>query len=146
MAKKLGNDYRIWLESATPGTYAEIKGNQDLSVNREGGTIDTSTKDDFPYASQAAGARAVTIQATFIPDLPDATGYTRLMTLANALVNTPFNIQVRKGGASGVTPGDVVFACSVYATTNNNSLGQNAPVGASITFVAAAAPTTDLLA
>ncbi len=145
MAKKLGNDYRVWLETVTPGTYAIIKGNQDLSINREGGTIDISTKDDFPYAAQAAGARSVSITASFIPDLPDATGYTRLMTLANALVATPFNIQVRKGGTAGVT-GDVVFECSVYCTTNNTAAAQNSAVGVSVTFVAATAPTTDALA
>ncbi len=145
MAKRLGNDYRVWIESSTPGTYAIIKGNQDLSINREGATIDISTKDDFPYAAQAAGSRSVTITASFLPDLPDATGYTRLMTLANALVATPFNIQVRKGGTSGVDA-DTVFQSSVYCTTNNQGMGQNAPIGASVTFVAAAAPTTDLLA
>lgn len=146
MAKKLGNDYRIWLESAVAGTYNEIKGAHDLSVTRNGSTIDTSAKSDFPYASQAPGLRAVTIASTFIPDLPDATGYSRLETLANATnAASPFNIQVRKGGSAGLGT-DVVFQASVYCTDFNHNFGVNAAVQASCTFVAAAAPTVDLLA
>jgi hypothetical protein len=146
MAKKLGNDYRIWIESATPGTYNEIKGGQNLSVNRSGGTIDTSTKDDFPYGTQAPGLRQVAIPAAFIPNLPDANGYTRLATLANAATATPFNIQIRKGGSTGASPGDVVFECSVYVTDFNTSFDQNDAVKATCTFVSASAPTTDALA
>lgn len=146
MAKKLGNDYRLWIESSTPGTFNEILGNQDLSINRDGGTIDTSTKSDFPYGTQAPGLRTTSIQASFVPDLPDATGYTRLESLANAAVATPFNVQIRKGGTAGADPADVVFEGSVYATQMNHGMGQNAPVTFSTTLVLAAAPTTDLLA
>lgn len=146
MAKKLGNDYRLWIESATPGTYNMIKGQQDLSVNQSGGTIDTSTKDDFPYGTQGPGLRSISIPFSCIPDLPDANGYTRFETLVNAVVSTPFNIQIRKGGSAGVTPGDVVFAGSVYGTDISTSFGQNASVQLSGTLVSAAAPTTNLLA
>jgi hypothetical protein len=145
MSKKLGNDYRIWVESAVAGTYNEIKGNQDLSISRDGGTIDTSTKSDFPYGTQAPGLRQTSITASFIPDLPDANGYTRFETLASAAVATPIGIQVRKGGASGATPGDVVFECDMYATQVNHGMGQNAPVTLSTTLVAAAAPSIDAL-
>lgn len=146
MAKKLGNDYRLWVESATPGTYNEVKGGQDLSVNQSGGTIDTSTKDDFPWGTQAPGLRSVSISAAFIPNLPDANGFTRLETLANAASATPVNIQIRKGGSAGVSPGDVVFAGSVYVTDWNQTYGQNDAVKATCTLVAAAAPTTNALA
>lgn len=146
MAKKLGNDYRIWVESTTPGTYNEILGNQDLSVSRDGQTIDTSTKSDFPYGTAAPGLRSLSIQASFVPDLPDATGYTRFMTLANATVATPIPIQIRKGGAAGADPADTVFECDMYATQLNDGMGQNAPVTSSWTLVAAAAPTVDTLA
>ena len=57
MAKKLGNDYRLWIESATPGTFNEIKGGTSLKINRQASTIDTSTKDDFPYGTQAPGLK-----------------------------------------------------------------------------------------
>ena len=145
MAKGLGNNYRLWIESSTAGTYNEIKGGQDLSVTRNGSTIDLSAKSDFPYAAQGPGARAVSISATFLPDLPDALGYTRLETLANATTAAPFNVQVRKGGSAGVT-GDTVFQCSVYCTDLNDSFGVNAGVTKQCTFVAAAAPTIDTFA
>jgi hypothetical protein len=146
MAKKLGNDYRLWIESATPGTYNMIKGQQDLSWNQSGGAIDTSTKDDFPYGTQGPGLRSISIPYNLLADLPDANGYTRMETLSNAAVATPFNIQIRKGGSAGVTPGDVVFACSVYNTDFNVSAGQNDSVKATGTLVAAAAPTINALA
>lgn len=145
MAKKLGNDYRIWIESSTPGTYGEIKGNQNLSISRSGQTIDTSTKSDFPYGTMAAGLRALSIQASFIPDLPDANGYGRLMAVVRASTLATIGIQIRKGGSSGADPGDVVFDCDMYATQDDNDLNQNAGVGAGVTFVAAAAPTVDTL-
>lgn len=146
MAKKLGNDYRIWVESATPGTYSEVKGNQQLSISRSGQTIDISTKDDFPYGAQAAGLKALSISATFIPTLPDTNGYERLQTLARGSTLSTVGVQIRKGGSTGATPADVVFTCSMYVTQDDTDMSQNAGVGASFTFVAAAAPTTDALA
>jgi predicted secreted protein len=144
VAKKLGNDYRVWIESSTPGTYNEIKGNTSLTINRNGATIDTSSKENFPYATQAGGMRTMSISATFRPDLPDATGYGRLVTLANGATSTPFNIQIRKGGSAGADA-DAVFEGSLYATDLNDTMSQNAVVETSATFVIAAAPTTDAL-
>jgi hypothetical protein len=100
VAKKLGNDYRLWIESATPGTYNEIKGGQELSVSRSAATIDTSTKDDFPYGTSAPGMRQLSVPFSIIPNLPDATGYTRFETVANAATATPTNFQIRKGGSA----------------------------------------------
>lgn len=142
----LANDYRAWLESTTPGTYNEILGQQDLSITRNGQTIDISSKNDFPYAAQAAGARTLTIALSGVATLPDATGYTRLETLANSLVATPFNIQIRKGGSAGNGTTDVVFEGSVYATDFSNPMSRNDAVKYNVTFVAAAAPATDTLA
>ena len=145
MGKKLGNDYRVWVESAVEGTYNEVKGNTALMLNRSGGAIDTSSKETFPYGTQAAGARTVSISATFRPDLPDADGYGRVSTLAKATVSTPFSIQIRKGGSAGADPADVVFEGSVYATDFNDQLGMNEVVETSTTFVLAAAPVVDEL-
>lgn len=142
--KKNGIDYRVWIESTTPGTYSMIKGQDTHSINRAGGTVDATSKDDFPYGSSLPGTRSVSIPFSIIPDLPDATGYTRLESLANASVSTPFNIQIRKGGTSG-SGTDVVFQCSVYVT-DFNTTGDRGPVKASCTFVNAAAPTVDVLA
>lgn len=146
MAKKLANDYRLWIESATPGTYNMIKGQQDLSVNRSSSPIDTSTKDDFPYGTSAPGLRSLSIPFTIIPDLPDATGYTRMETQALAAVATAVNFQIRKGGTTGNGTTDLVFQGSMYITDWNHSYGQNDSVKATGTLVAAAAPSTDVLA
>lgn len=145
MAKKLGNDYRLWIESTTPGTYNQVLGQTDMTVNESGGTIDTSSKDDYPYGTQAPGLRQVSVDVGVIPNLPDATGFTRLETLATASSATAVNIQVRKGGSAG-SGSDVVFAGSVYITNFNKSFGQNDAVKASFTMVSAAAPTTNALA
>lgn len=143
--KKLGRDYRLWVETAVAGTYAEVKGNQELSIGRDGSTIDLGTKSDFPYSPQAAGGRSLSVSASFIPDLPDA-GYTRFMSLANGATTTPIPIQIRKGGATGADPGDVVLEVDTYATQLNDDFGQAGGVGSAWTLVAAAAPTVDLLA
>lgn len=145
MTKKLSNDYRLWIESSTPGTYNEIKGQQTLSINRASGTVDTTTKDDFPWGSQAPGSRSVSIPFGLIPNLPDPDGYTRLETLAASDVSTPIGIQIRKGGSSGADPGDVVWECSMYVTDFNTGLDQNTPVTATGTLVNAAPPTLDVL-
>jgi hypothetical protein len=122
VAKKLGNDYRLWIESATPGTYNMIKGQQDLSINRNGATIDTSSKDDFPYGTSAPGLRSLSIPFALIPDLPDATGYTRLETQALAATAQAVNFQIRKGGTTGNGTTDLVFQCSMYITDFNSQL------------------------
>ncbi len=137
MTKRLGNNMRLQIESSTPGTYNEILGQQNLSVNRQAQQIDTSTKDEFPYGSSAPGSRSISIPATFIPSLPDANGYDRMVTLANG--TDPFNIRIIDTADSNA----VVFECSVSVTDRNNSLDANAAGGASCTFVNSTAPVTD---
>jgi hypothetical protein len=137
--KRLGNNHRLQIESAVAGTYNEIAGQQNLSVNRSASTIDTSTKDEFPWGSSAPGSRTVSIPATLIPDLPDANGYDRLVTLAGG--TDPFNIRIIDTANSD----EVVFECSVYNTDRNNSLDINAAGSVSLTLVNASAPTVDLL-
>lgn len=145
MAKRLGNDRRIWVESATPGTYNMVKGNQTIRVSRSGNTFSIGTKDDFPIDPQAPGLRTVSLACSFIPDLPDATGFTRLASFGTSASPSPVNIQVRAGGASGADPDDVEFECSMYVTQQDSSADANAPVGSDFTLVAAAAPTVDTL-
>ena len=145
MAKKLGNDFLLWIESTTPGTYNLVKGQQALSISRDAGSIDTTTKDESGYGTSAPGLKSLKLSLDIIPNLPDATGYTRLETLASAAPAVPFNIQVRKGGATGATA-DAVFAGSVYGNISSTEFGQNDAVKAKVEFSAAAAPTTDVLA
>ena len=145
MGKKLGNDYRLWIESTTPGTYFEIKGQQDLTVNRQTQQIDTSSKDDFPYGTSAPGLKTMTINCECFPNLPDANGYTRLETIGLASNPTPTNFQVRKGGSSG-TGSDVVLEASFYVGDFNTAKPKNGVVSVAFTLTLAAAPTTDVLA
>lgn len=145
MAKLLGNDYRLWVESTTPGTYNMVGGQQDLAINSQAALIDISSKEDFPYAAQAPGMRTASITCTCLPDLPDANGFTRLETLANATVPAAFNVQIRGGGSAGADPADVVFEGSVYATDFPKNFGQNAAVSTTFTLVIAEAPTVDTL-
>jgi predicted secreted protein len=144
MAKKLGNDYLLWVESATAGTFNLVKGQQSLSISRDAGSIDTSTKDDSGYGTSAPGLKSLKISLDMLPNLPDATGYTALETKCNATPAAPFNIQIRKGGATGAI-GDVVFAGSVYGNISSTEFGQNDAVKAKAEFSAAAAPSTDTL-
>jgi hypothetical protein len=145
VSKKLANDYRLWIESATPGTYNMIKGQQDLSISRNAAQIDTTTKDDYPYGTSAPGNRQLSINCSCIPDLPDANGYTRLETQALLAVPAATKFQIRKNGSSGASPADVVFEGSMYITDFNDDMGQNKAVGKSFTLTAAAAPVTDAL-
>lgn len=138
MAKKLGNDYRLFIHDGA-STYTEIAGQQNLSVSRQGQTIDTSTKDNFPYGTAAPGMRSLSIAFELIPNLPDANGYTALETWANSTSPTAKLFQIKTGST-------VVFAGSMYCSDFNTSFNQNDAVKATGTLVAASAPTTDVLA
>lgn len=143
MGKKLGNDYRLWIESAVAGTYNEIKGQTSLKTNRQAGSIDTSTKDDYPYGSQAPGLKTLTIDAECYPNLPDATGFTRLETLSKG--SAPVKFQIRKGGSAGAA-GDVVFEASMYIGNFDTDYGKNDVVKCTFQLTLDSAPTTDALA
>ena len=144
MAKKLGNDYLVWVETSTAGTFNLVKGQQSVSISRDAGSIDTTTKDDSGYGTSAPGLKSLKLSLDTIPNLPDATGFTRLETLCNANPQAPFNIQIRKGGQTGAV-GAVVFAGLVYGNISSTEFGQNDAVKAKVEFTAAAAPTTDVL-
>lgn len=142
MAKKLGNDYRLWIESSTPGTFNEVKGQTTLTINRSSESIDTSTKDDFPYGTQAQGLKTLSIDAEVYPNLPDANGYTRLETLSQGTGVT--GVQIRKGGATGEDE-DAVFEASMYIGSLNTDMGKNDVVKSNFQLTLAAAPTVDTL-
>lgn len=142
MAKLLGNDYRLWLESTTPGTYHEIKGQTTLKISRQAQQIDTSTKDDFPYGTQAPGLKSLTIDFEIYPNLPDATGYTRFETLSQGTAPTKF--QIRKGGASGDTD-DAVFEASLYIGNFDTDMSKNDVLKVTGQLTLSAAPTIDTL-
>lgn len=146
MAKKYGNDYRWWVESATPGTYYEIKGQTESEIDETSQPIDTTSKSDFPYSTSGPGPRGLTLSLGVVPDLPDANGYTRLESVAKATSPTTIKLQCRKGGASGATPADVVHECEWHVTARPRSFPMNGALGARFSFANAAAPTVDALA
>jgi predicted secreted protein len=145
MPKKLGSDYMLWVESAVAGTYNPILGQGNLTISRGAQKIDTTSKDDGGYGTSAFGPRDLSLALDIMPKLPDANGYTRLETLANAASPSPFNVQIRKGGLTGGTP-DVVFQGSVYGNLDDTAFNQGAAVAVKASFAAAAAPTIDTLA
>lgn len=145
MAKGLGNNYRLWIESATPGTYNQIKGNTTLSIARQAALIDTSSKDDGNYGTQAPGQRSLTISAEVIPTLPDANGYARLEAAANANPQVATNFQIRKGGDAGADA-DAVFEGKMWIGDFNTSMDRNDVVKCSFQLTLESAPTTDELA
>lgn len=145
MAKSLGKDDMVWLESSTPGTYNLIAGQGDAEINRNAEEIDTTTKDDSGYGTSDFGLKRLEVSLNVIPNLPDTNGFTRLQTLINANPQVAFNIQIRKNGASG-SDSDKIFACSVKGVMENTTFPQSGARGVRVRFRAQAAPTTDALA
>ncbi len=143
--KGLGNNYLLWIEGSTPGTYAVIQGQGDLKVSRSRDKIDLSDKTSAGYKLSAYGLSDLSITLDVQPNLPDANGYTRAETQCNAQPPVPFNIQIRKGGLTGAT-GDVVFQASVYGQISGDDYAKNGVLQKSFEFGLAAAPTIDQLA
>lgn len=143
MAKKLGNDYRLWIESSSSGVYNQIAGQQSLQYTRTANPIDTSTKDNFPYATTAAGLFELGITLEGIADLPDSNGYTRAETLFKA--GTPVKFQIRKGGSSA-SSSDAIFEGSCNILELSPNFAQNDSLKYTLRLGAEAAPTTDALA
>ncbi len=143
MAVLLGNDYLLWIESATPGTCNVVKGQGTLTDTRSQPKIDTSSKETTGYSTGAFGNKEIELDLDIKVTLPDANGYTRLETQANAGAAT--QIQVRKGGAAGMAA-DSIFTCSVYASITNRTFNKDGTVDVKVKFALAAAPTVDALA
>lgn len=145
MPKKIGNEYLLWIESATAGTFNLIKGQQDGTINRSASTIDTSSKEDYPYGTSSPGSRSVTIPFTYLPNLPDASGHGRFEAIANASTPTSVKIQIRKGGATAVS-NDAIFEAVMYITEYTTDLSANSAVKVTATLTLASPPTIDALA
>lgn len=144
MGKLNSNNYRLWIESSTPGTYNQIAGQTDLSYTRSSGQIDTSDKNNSPYATSTAGLFDVGVTLSGKADLPDATGLTLADTKFKA--QTSWKFQIRKGGSSGADPADVVFAATCNILELSYDMSQNSAVGYALKLSLASAPTTDVLA
>ncbi len=140
MAKLLGNNTRLFVESSTPGTFNQVGGQGDLSIDRKAATIDISDKNSAPYGLLAPGNFAIEISLDGVPDLPDADGLGRLDTQFKARAVT--GIQIRDG-ALGV--GDVVFEADMYILDLSVTHGKDAASSYTVRLGLAAAPTVDTL-
>jgi hypothetical protein len=138
----LGNDYLAWIEGTTPGIFALINGQGTLSETRNQVAIDTSDKTSAGYETEAYGNIKVSYSLDIRVKLPDALGYTRLETLANA--RTPFNFQVRKNGQAGALA-DAIFSALMYGTIASRTFNKDGTVDAKVTLSLGAAPTIDTL-
>lgn len=141
MAKLLGNNYRLYIQSATAGTYNPIGGQGDLSYSRKAQLIDVSDKNNAPYGLKAAGNFDVEISMSGIPDLPDANGLSRAETMFKTQAIEKY--QIRK---APFATGDVIFEGSCYTNDCSVSFPKDAPASYTLALGLAAAPTTDLLA
>lgn len=138
--KKLGNDYRLYVQSTTAGTYNEPKGQGNLSIGRGKAFNSSATKDQGGVDTQTPGLRTISIKQDLVPDLPDANGYTRMETLDKS--NATELYQVRK---APFATGDVVFECSMYTALDNTDFNQGSNVAVGVTLQPAAQPTVDAL-
>lgn len=141
MAKKLGSDYRLFIQSTTAGTFNQPAGQGNLSVDRGKGFSSNATKDQEGVDTQIPGLRTITVKQDITPDLPDANGYTRMETLDKS--NAAEVYQIRK---KPFAPTDVVFECSMYTSLDSSGFDQGASVKTPVTLQPAAQPTVDSLA
>ncbi|MDO7843453.1 phage tail tube protein [Sphingomonas immobilis] len=140
MAKKLGNNYRLFVQSATPDTFNQPAGQGNLSIQRGKNFSSNATKDQGGVDTQQPGLRTISLKQDLIPDLPDANGYTRMETLDQS--NATEKYQIRK---SPFAVGDVVFECLMYTSLDNQDFNQGESVKVGVTLAPAAQPTVDAL-
>ncbi|MCU0892472.1 MAG: hypothetical protein MUE77_12210 [Sandarakinorhabdus sp.] len=143
MAVKNGNDYMVWVAApATTPSFALMAGQQNLTFETSQQTADASSKTSGTVAIKLPTLREITIGVDFVADLPDAAGYTVVETAHKT--QSRVLVQVRKDGATGSAPDDVIFQAEMWATNLSVNPGLNAALAGSVQFVLAATPTTDL--
>lgn len=138
MPKLSANDYRLRVDSATPGTFTEVAGQISVTVDR--GEVSFSTVDKASTVEVTGRAmRTYGVSLEYRPDLPDASGHGRLETIFASGAAT--NIQVWR--VTG-TPA-AVFQCQMRVSAMNTGKQLNDVNAINVTFVPTAAPTTDAL-
>lgn len=141
--KRLGNEYRLWIEGAVPGTYAEVKGQRSLGITATAGLIDISDKNNSPYNLSAPGNFDGGITMDLLPDLPDVNGAELMFTTFKTRAIKKF--QIRKGGSTGATPGDVEFEGKCYVLSWGRDMNRNEARAIKTNLGYAEAPTIDIL-
>lgn len=140
MAKKLGSDYRLFVQSATPTTFNQPAGQGNLTINRSKAFSSSATKDTEGVDTQTPGLRTLSITQAIVPDLPDANGYTRMETLDKSNASEVYQIRKKPFATE-----DVVFECLMYTALDNTGLEQGSSVSAGVQLQPAANPTVDAL-
>lgn len=138
MPKLSANDYRLRVDSASPGTFSEVLGQTSVSIDR--GEVSFSTIDKASTVETSGRAmRNYSVTLEYRPDLPDANGHARLQAIYDSGAAT--QIQVVKTGAP-----TVVFQCAMRCT----GLSLGSPINdvntITATFTPTAAPSVDTLA
>lgn len=141
MAKKLGNDYRLFVQSATAGTFNQPAGQGNLTKTGGKNFSSNATKDTEGYDTQQPGLKSLTLKLEMIPNLPDANGYTRMETLDKT--DAPEVYQIRKKPFS---EDDAVFEALMYTGLDDTGFNQGESVKVGVTLTLAEAPTIDALA
>jgi predicted secreted protein len=138
MAERLGHHYRLYVDNGS-GTYTEVAGQTDCTINRPQELIDVTAKSDA-LKLRVPGRPDLTINLSGMVRLPDTNGLTRLYSVL--LAQTAVNIQVRYTPFSGT---DLVYAGSCYVSNNDRGMVDQQGASYSFQFTAAAAATTDTL-
>ena len=140
MPKLDANNYRVYIEGVTPGTLAEIRGQRTSSCDTQSNTYSTATKDSGNWDTFNYGQNSGNLSVECVPDLPDATGFTRAETLHNT--RAAARVQWRK---APFAPGDVVFDAPCIVTGINRAYPFNDVVGAQVSFQLNGQPTVNTL-
>lgn len=144
MPVRPSNDYMVWVAAvATPTAFSLLGGQQDLSWESQGQTIDASHKTSGTFALKLRGLRDITTTVQIVTDLPD-TGYTIIET-AHKSASGQVVVQIRKDGAAGTAPDDVVFQAQMFVASMSISGPLNGVVSGNITFELAGVPAIDML-
>ena len=140
MAKKLGNDYRLFVQSTTPDQFNQPAGQGNLTKTGGKNFSSNATKDTEGYDTQQPGLKTLTLRQDLIPSLPDPTGYTRMETLDKS--NATEIYQIRK---KPFAEADVVFEALMYTGLDDTAFNQGESVKVGVTLTLAEAPTVDAL-
>lgn len=141
MAKKLGNDYRLFLRGSDGTTFSQPAGQGNLTKNGGKNFSSNATKDTEGYDTQQPGLKTLTLKQDLIPSLPDPTGYTRMETLDKSNATEVYQIRKKPFAAT-----DVVFEAAMYTGLDDTGFNQGGSVTVGVTLTLAEAPTVDALA
>ena len=141
MAKKLANDYRLFLRGSDGTTFSQPAGQGNLTKSGGKNFTSNATKDTEGYDTQQPGLKTLTLKQDLIPSLPDPTGYTRMETLDKSNATEIYQIRKKPFAAT-----DVVFEAAMYTGLDDTGFNQGASVTVGVTLTLAEAPTVDALA